>query len=324
MKRTDIHRPSAVNPEDYEFVAMECVPGAFEGDIEACYAQIEARERIRAHMAATGGTYSGHEHGGNCMVCGCANMIYSCLFYHEKTNSYIRTGQDCADKMEMGDPVAFNRFRAAIQDWREAKAGQRKAIATLAEKGLSRAWEIRNEYQASATVRAPLYNAFDAAWNANENSAETNAARRALQEFDYRWLAASKINDILYKLVKYGSISDKAMNYVGILINQHDNADRIIAERKAEKESAAPCPTGRVTVTGTVLKVEEREGNYGMTLKMTVKATEGFIVWSTVPSGAQVERGSAITFKATVTPSDRDPKFGFAKLPKLVNAPAAA
>jgi hypothetical protein len=235
MQRTDIHRPSVVNPEDYEFVAMECVPGAFGGDLEACYAQIVARERIREHMAMTGGTYSHHEHGGNCMVCGCANMIYSCLFYHAKTNSYIRTGQDCAEKMDMGDPAAFSRFRAAIQDWREAKAGQRKAIAILAEKGLSRAWEIRGEYEASAMARQPLVAAFDAAWDASENSAETNAARRAIQDFDFRWNAAFKINDILNRLVKYGSISDKAMNYVGILINQHDNAERIVAERKAER-----------------------------------------------------------------------------------------
>jgi hypothetical protein len=321
MTRTDIHRPSVIDPEDYEFVAMECVPSAFDGDIEACYAQQEARQRIRAHMAHTGGAYSHHQHGGNCMVCGCANMIYSCLFYHEKTNTYIRTGQDCAEKMDMGDPAAFNIFRSAVLDWREAKAGQRKAVAVLTEKGLIRAWEIRSDYEKHWDDRKPLVDVIDDLYKAGRlDTPEHIQALRDLREYDLRWQAASTIYDIVGKLIKYGSISDKAMDFLRTLIDRHDRAPQIAAEREAERAGAANCPTGRTVVTGTVLKVEEHESSFGVTLKMTVKAKEGFIVWVSVPAGMSVERGSEVRFKATLTPSDRDPKFGFGKVPKAVTA----
>ena len=99
-ERSDVHRPSALNPEDYEFVGQEV--SKFEG-IESCEFILREREAIRAHMAKTGGNYSGHEHGGNCMVCGSPNAIYTVLFYHQKTNTYVRMGQDCAMKCEMGE-----------------------------------------------------------------------------------------------------------------------------------------------------------------------------------------------------------------------------
>ena len=60
--RTDTHRPSAIIPDDYQYVACECIKT--EGDIELCDLQHENRQIIREHMAQTGGTYSKHEHGG--------------------------------------------------------------------------------------------------------------------------------------------------------------------------------------------------------------------------------------------------------------------
>ncbi|MCP4994759.1 MAG: hypothetical protein GY934_13410 [Gammaproteobacteria bacterium] len=67
--RRDIHRPSAINVEDYEFVALECIKIEFFGDCE-----LARRER-------TGGKWSSHAHGGNCHICG-AWMGYSVAFYH--------------------------------------------------------------------------------------------------------------------------------------------------------------------------------------------------------------------------------------------------
>jgi hypothetical protein len=54
---------------------------------------------------------------------------------------------------------------------------------------------------------------------------------------------------------------------------------------------------------------------------MTIKATEGYIVWVTVPSGMEALRGALVSFKATLTPSDTDPKFAFGKRPMAVAIP---
>ena len=99
MTRTDAHRPSVINPAEYEYVAQELIPiGRYTGDILAdCDFLQSERLRIRRHMERTGGTYSQHFHGGHCKVCGNANAIYTVLFYHDNTNNYVRIGSDCAE-----------------------------------------------------------------------------------------------------------------------------------------------------------------------------------------------------------------------------------
>jgi hypothetical protein len=53
--RPDVHRPSEIVPNDYEFVACEHVRG--EDFDNALFGQSE-RQRIHAHMTRTGGHYS--------------------------------------------------------------------------------------------------------------------------------------------------------------------------------------------------------------------------------------------------------------------------
>lgn len=289
--RQDIHRPSEIIPEDYHFVAFEHLKVEGFGD---CAFVLYQRELIRAHMAATGGTYSHHEHGGNCMVCG-AWAVYTVLFYHAKTNTYVRTGQDCANKMEMsyGD---MNAFRRQVYDHRLAKAGVRKAEAFMADHDLLRVLEIVQEH----------------------------AKARLDQEQEYdgrrRWQDARVIEDIFTKLVKYGSISDAQVGLLRIKVQRHDGYEARQRQFAVEREAAQPCPTGRIKVTGSILKLAEYDSQFGTTLKMTVKATEGFLVFVSVPSALAntVARGQEVSFVATLTPSDRDPKFGFGKRPVAV------
>lgn len=80
--------------------------------------------------------------------------------------------------------------------------------------------------------------------------------------------------------------------------------------------NATDCPEGRQTVAGEVLTVKWVSSQYGGSLKMLVKSTDGWKVWGTVPSAiSEVERGDKVQFVATVTPSDDDAKFGFYKRP---------
>jgi hypothetical protein len=278
MKRTDIHRPSAINPSEYEFVGQECFKIQGIGD---CQAVLQERARIQAHKARTGGHYSDHEHGGNCMVCGSVNAIYTVLFYHAKTNTYVRMGSDCAAKCEMGgDFGTTSNFRRAVENAREAIAGKNKTIALLSDYGLSRCWDIYN---------APF---------------ETK-----------RW-EENTITDIVGKFVKYGSISKAQQDFLKSLLSKIDNRAAVQAKREVEKAAAADCPKGRVKVEGVILKIRTDDTYYGPTTKMLVKATEGYLVWGTRPSGIGWQKvGDKVRFTASVTPFNDDPKFGFFKRP---------
>jgi hypothetical protein len=278
MNRTDIHRPSVIIPADYEYVAPEHVQIFGVGD---CLYAEEMRRRIRLHMERTGGTYSRHQHGGNCHVCGSINAIWTILYYHRPSNTYVRTGQDCASKIDNGEHAGeINAFTRHVTVYLEAQAGKRKARAILTDAGFPQAWDV---YLSSEPIQY------------EENT----------------------IRDIVGKLVRYGSASDKALGYVGILLGKIKAREQVAAQRAQEAAAAINCPTGRVKVTGTVLTIKAQDGVWGTVVKMLVKAEDGFKVWVTVPTSAQVNRGQPITFTATITPSKDDPKFGFGKRPHI-------
>lgn len=289
MKRTDIHRPSVIVPADYEFVGFDYYgPEPIVNIID--------QQILRDHMKKTGGDYSAHAHSGSCMVCS-ASAFHVGVFYHAKTNTYIVLGHECAAKLDIvsGD---WSAFKKRTRDSIEAHAGKQKAFATLGEKGLLSAWYM---------------------WTADINDVPVDESRMVRDhEGNQRAMVLADVvtvRDIVGKLVKYGSISDKAVDFLKSLLKRIEEHPERMAARIAEKAAAADCPTGRTTVTGTILKIEDREGAFGIVRKMTVKAAAGYIVWSTVPSGVDAQRGAEITFVATLTPSDTDPKFGFAKRP---------
>lgn len=280
--RTDIHRPSAIIAADYEYVAQECFK--VDGN-DFAFIQYN-RALIAAHFAKTGGTYSQHEHGGNCMVCGSVNAIYTTLFYHAKSNSYVRLGADCTEKL-YGHDFGAAKFRAQVKDAREHQAGKAKAQLILADNGLSAAWDI----------------------NAGDGTRYEE----------------STIKSIVGKLIQYGSISPKQVAFVASLLKKIDNRATIDAQRQEEKDAAAPCPTGRTTVSGLVLSTKTQESQFGLTFKMLVKADSGYKVWSTVPAGlAEAQKGDRVAFVVTLAPSQDDTKFGFGSRPKAVSLTKAA
>lgn len=225
MKRTDIHRPSAINPDDYQYVAEEFMAVNSLGDALCLKAQ---RDIIAAHRARTGGNYSGHEHGGNCMVCGSVNALYTSLFYHEATNSYVRMGHDCADKCACGGEFARKQFRRQVEDARERRAGKQKAIAILENAGHGQAWWFY------------------------EHVNELPAGRLPYEE--------ATIIDIVAKLVKYGNVSEKALGFIGRLLKKIEARPVLEAKKAEEHAKAADCPTGRVVIEGQLLTTRVDDG----------------------------------------------------------------
>lgn len=300
MARTDIHRPSEIKPEDYEFVCVQYLWTTGDDAIgEASYNK-EQQEIFWHHREKTGGKFAAIEHGGTCYCCG-ATARFVARYYHPQTNSYIDLGQRCAIKLDEGEDDAFRTLRRAVANTRAAIAGKRKAKLILSDLGLNQAWEI---YEAG-------------------------------KYYDTR--EESTVLDIVRKVVQYGQISENQAELVKNLLNYINNKEAVEAERKAKRDAenanAAPCPAGKVKITGTILSVKVKEHNYGTDLKILVRDVTGFKVYGNLPkvlndliewrrdnfSDENIPRLKqkevTIEFEASVTPSTDDPKFGFFKRP---------
>jgi hypothetical protein len=246
-------------------------------------------EKLMAHMKRTGGGYSRHEHGGSCDICGNVNAMTHVIFYREKSNSYIRVGEICADKVGIGyDRQGFSLFKTALRDHLEAKAGKAKAEATLTVKGLQRSWAV--------------WSHIDAARAAGTGSDAWNAATRAEQI----------ISDIVEKLIRYGSLTEGQERLLRKLEGQIDEEraktdarSRENAER-AERSNHIGLVGERREFTATIrfTKYFDNEGGFnnhfggGTTLTVLDDADGNVIVWWGVGFGA--EKGETINFKATV------------------------
>ncbi len=125
--------------------------------------------------------------------------------------------------------------------------------------------------------------------------------------------------DVLAKLDRFGELSEKQASAVVASMQR----DRDYTARRAieEAEVKGDAPTGRVTVTGTVLSTRVDETDFGTVVKMLLKLDNGARAWVTCPSG--VERGDSITLAATWTVSPTDKSFAFGKRPHLIRTTTA-
>lgn len=290
MTRTDAHRPSAIEPTEYDFVGFQYL--RVDGLEDAMFLQSE-RQRIARHKARTGGDRSTHEHGGNCDVCGSAFAVYKALFWHRPSNTYISTGLDCAEKLECAE---IETFRANMRRALDNKAGKRKAQAMLEQVNLSAAWTLYEQGQKSATELP---------------REETTLC------------------DIVNRLVQYGSLSDPQMAFLRRLVDQIANRAVIQAQRAAEADKAAPVPVvaKRMTVRGKIVSIKVPDydrGEFGP-VRMLVQHATGWKVWGSLPKDlAHLVRGAEVEFDAKVKVSDRDTKFGFFSRPTKAREIVAA
>jgi len=280
--RTDIHRPSAIQPEEYQFVGIWFDPGA-EDVVGGHKLLAEESERITQFMDEHGAQWSTHSHGGSCQCCG-AHALYLAAFYHEHHNEMIRVGERCAEKIGMGCKSSFDSARKQVAQERDRMTGKLRAHLQLQEKGLESAWVLYETKNYHGSDEAIAYN-------------------------------------LVMDLIRYKALSDKQWEFLKRLMYRIENREAIEAQKAAEKAAALDCPKGRMLITGTVLSTKMSDGIYGSVLKMLVKVTDGgYTVYGTVPSGLEVEKGSVVTFKATVEPTEKDPKHGYFSRPSAQKA----
>jgi hypothetical protein len=279
-QRTDIHRPSVIVPEDYDYVATL-------GDSEFGVGRAEM-EAFNAHRLRTGGRMSGHAHGGSCHVCG-ATALYRVIWYHHPTNTYIATGYDCADKLGGGDPDVFKRLKDEAARARKAKAGKEKAKAVLTELGLIRAWEI-----------------FELEWT------EKNRNRSIIQSMIHKLVRYGDLSEKQWQFLE--TLIDKHDNW-----EENQERIEAERKAQHEAAEPIPVTDKRMKIEGVILSLKEVETEFGYTTKMLVMADAGWKVYGTLPRSLEdvmkVERGMKVVFDARVEISKDDPKFGFYSRP---------
>jgi len=285
MIRTDVHRPSVINPDDYSYVcALYLAPRNME---DALFSR-EGRETFQRHMEKTGAKFSNHNHGGTCYCCG-AHANFVARFHHSLTNTYIDLGERCADKMDMGEPGAFRRLRKEIDDMRKAVAGKAKAQVILLDNELTECWNIYQEKRPGheEVIVSDIVKKLIRYGNISEN--QINFLKRLLEQI-------SKREEIKAKRKEESASAADCPN------------GRIVIEGIVISTKTHPGPYG----TSTIKMIVQHETGYKVwgTLPDSIAIVE-------LKDGSQVSpRGMKVKFTATVTPSDDDPKFGFFKCPK--------
>lgn len=336
-KRKDIHCPSQITPADYDFVGIWVSRWNDEPTQEGAgpVAEVQiGRERIFQHMRQTGGTWSDHEHGGTCFVCG-AHAIYLAVFHHRPTNVYIRTGQDCAGKMHTGLEEAFERAKKGL-------AGKGKVFKALKDEDLLPAWMIYRCVREREALALSWGIGADTPLPILADAAEDRGAPEATT---LRTLVAGvpeeegTIADVVCRSFPYGRPTDGQMHLLRMKLERiasRPERERQAAERKAARDAvkaAAPdAPSGRRTVLVAVLKVDSRPGysQYGRhvpdRIVMQARADEGWTCWGTVPASCLLiveadgvhrglRPGDRIELTATFNPADNDPKHAFYQRP---------
>lgn len=291
MKRTDLHRPSAIIPEDYRMVAVD-YQGGLLGESQAFAPD---RHVFREWMKRTGAKFAHIEREGwGCDICG-AKCSYIARFHHIPTNTVITTGWDCAAKMEIGEPEAFKSFKKKAQGELKTARGKAKAKRLLAERGLEAAWTI---------FSVPDYTTLP------------RSTKRGME--DCVAYEESTIIDIVRKVVAWGSLSDPQAGFIASLLERIPERGARHAEqvtkRAADAAIAKPIPatTERMEVVGTILMTRMDETQFGTVEKCLIQHADGWKVWGSCPIGG---KGDVVAFMARVQVKEGDNKFGFFSRP---------
>lgn len=284
MARTDIHRPSEIRPEDYEFVTCFGL-STTDGGFRIPSYGIDYTIVLRKKAKADGVEFSPiHDALNTCDVCG-AWFKEGAVWRHVPTGDYLTLGHTCTAKYEIG---------SAIYDAARRAAGNAKKVSF--EKARRRGWFLANIAKAREFLKT---------------EPELKAALRENRGHKI-------LKDMTEKVLKWGELSDRQIEFAMKLAHEVRNPPPPDPEA-----IPVPVTDARTKFEGVVVATKWKPG-YGYNapdvLKMIVRvAGEGgaFKIWGSVPSSilADIERGDTVEFYAKVEPSKDDPAFGFFSRP---------
>jgi len=296
-KRTDIHRPGAIVPSEYEpvlYYSGATSDGGWPVPSDGINCELDRRHEIKGadgkttvvngkhdedglccviglihvakvKFAATGGTQK-------CSVCG-AWFVYGQVWKHVLTGEHIHLGHDCADKYELvsNDP-----------EWTAQLAMLKQRRAAYIEH------LMREKRLETAYVRTP-------------------GLEDALS------LDHPITIDLKDKLRRFGELSASQIDLAFRL-----RADSYCPERPDEIH--VPAPEGRMTVRGVLVSKKSYDSAYGTTIKGTIKVRTDdgvWLAWGTLPSkllDARPEIGAIVEITATLK-RGRDAHFAIYSRP---------
>lgn len=282
MKRQDPHAPASPN---FDPEAYACW-GVFDTGPE----NMDNQARIVAINALLGAGYkSGYGSSGQCGHCG-QSIRYAALMVRSDISEFIYVGQDClSNRFESLTKAEFDSLRKAAKLNRERATKKQIFDQTLAD----------NPWLAEIPTYGTTF--LDSLYEQAQQGKQLSAKQI---EAGINALAKAKEREAAFQARK--------------------------AQEAALLQQGVEAPEGKITVIGKVLTLKWQDSAYGGSLKMLVQADAGWKVWSTVPSSlvggnalindewvttSGANEGDTIEFTATLTRSDRDPLFAFAKRP---------
>jgi hypothetical protein len=282
MAHPTTHNPVNFRPQDYEVTDYldNRQPEYYLGLTVEAYAQIISRWEIDCKLAY-GIDLDGkmpYRKMHKCAHCGNGSVRWIAVVEHIPTGELVTFGAICVGRLEFTDHKQFR-------------------LARIKARASATAVKVRAYKEREQTLKG------SPALLAVVTDVENNEP----------W-AGSFMRDIVAKLNKYGSLSERQI----AAVTKARERDRERHQRKTTEPKAGPAPEGRVAVEGEIVSLKVREGDYGITQKMTVKLDNGSRVWSTFPSSlydGKEARGRRVRFTATFTVSDRDKSFAFGKRP---------
>jgi hypothetical protein len=260
--RTDVHRPSVINPGDYEYIGVS-----------------EARK-----LSAEGVKLAGP--GGVCHHCGKA-IVWSCHYRYLPTGDRVTFGFICAGILDLTD----NRIDHEMALLKRRAENERRAQAWS-----DQVQQRNDEWWANYPTEAAFVQNF-----ADDDNGFINFLRSGIERF------GSPLPSHIASLQRF-------------IAGRERMIQNKLAEAKA-LENAPAITEGRYQIEGTILSTKWKESDYGDTLKMVVQSDSGNKVWGTVPNnlinevGEENLRGTRISFKATIKPSEGDDHFGYVSRP---------
>lgn len=306
-KRTDVHSPTNLVTEDYDFFSC----GDYGTSNEPPYNPLITP--MGKQLLDDGWRFGGVS-GGGCDHCG-ARLRYYALMLHRPSHTIIRIGETCLD----------NRFALASSEFHKLRKAAKLNRERLVMAEVRKAWSADHgdviSYLADQVTRA------EARYGYVPEPGYDDCGRF---EFPLSLHA---------QLMRKGTLSERQVAAVRKSIVKQAEFD---ARDAAERATAEKCPAERTLITGTVLSAKVQHSNFGEVTKLTIKDDRGFKVWGNCPSSLEqiqrqgptvsefspagflgpIGKGDRISFVATITPSDKDEFFGFYKRPANANLAA--
>ena len=302
--RDDVHKASAIRPEDYEFVeaydnqvdpylaaSVAVAAGSDSGEEARQVWERYMAERREVEKLVRDSETSVYKTTDRCDHCG-AYLRYSFIYRYLPAAASLGAGEN----ISVGADCAHNTMDVPDRATLELKRLKDKAAASKRRVAERRVAEARRE-----TARED----YPEAVGILEEAYREGAANAFISDVAERFADSGRLTKAQAEAVVGARREDECRGA--------EEADRVYKS----------VPTGKaLTVEGTMLKVYVHEGSFGARSVMLVEG-DGWKVWGSNPASWKTsddhpgpEPGDKVRFVADVRGSDDDPSFGFLKRPR--------